>query len=88
MRFLVSAPALIVPTTSNGSESDDVQLEIIELVILIHLLEESPYLLLRDGHALLCRKFHHPLVGRFRVCSEQAIQLCLNLSGRPHHAVP
>ena len=47
MRFLLAAMTLMRSTTtpSNGSESDDVQLEIIELLILIHLLEETLHLL-------------------------------------------
>ena len=53
--------------TSNGSESDDIQLEIIELIVLIHLLEESLHLFHCEDHALLCRNLHHPLAGRLRV---------------------
>ena len=41
MRFLLSAHSFATTTTSNGSESDDVQFEIIQLVVLIHLLEKA-----------------------------------------------
>ena len=45
MRFLLSALAAGMPTTSNGSEGNRIQLEIIELVIVIHLPEEATHLL-------------------------------------------
>ena len=71
MRLLVAGSTTRVtssaPTTSNGSKSDDIQLDVIKLVSLIHLLKEALHLFQGESDALLCRNLHHPLVERFRV---------------------
>ena len=78
-----SAPVIAVPATSNGSESDDIQFEIIKLLIIVHLLEESLHLFHRECDALLCCNLHHAADGGIRVCSHQPEQLPLHRGGHP-----
>ena len=62
MRFLWLTHAFLVTvTTSNGSEGNSIQLNIVKLFLDIHLLKEAFHLIHCEGDALLSIDVHHPL---------------------------
>ena len=73
---------MILPaTTSNGSEGNRVKLDVIELVGLIHGVEEASDFIHREGHALFSGNFDHALKRRLRISRQQGEQLFLGVHG-------
>ncbi|WP_186479117.1 hypothetical protein [Synechococcus sp. NOUM97013] len=70
-------------TNSHGSESDSIQLVVIELVIVVYLPEGAPHLIDSHRHPLLSSGLHHAANRGIRACGHQLLEHLLHRSRHP-----